>query len=317
MQPIARGDNAMNELREYSAVAATYFQGLQERICKALEVFEPKQRFHFDFWEREDGGSISGGGGRSGVLKNGDIFEQAGVNFSEVHGTLPAEMVARLGGSPEPTPFRATGISLVIHPRSPLVPTTHANFRYLVVGERRWFGGGADLTPYYLNESDARHFHSEFKKGCDRHDPGYYPRFKKWCDEYFYLPHRGETRGVGGIFFDYLGRDNAEVLPATWSFIQDIGNQFVPAYAPLVEQHRYDLYTEQQREFQLYRRGRYVEFNLLYDRGTMFGLQTKGRTESILMSLPPLVRWEYDFKPEPGSAEELMLKTVKETRDWV
>jgi coproporphyrinogen III oxidase len=232
------------------------------------------------------------------------------VNFSDVAGELPEEIAAHTPG--EGRAFRASGISLVIHPRSPMVPTVHANFRCLTKGAAVWFGGGADLTPYYPYREDAVHFHATLRAACDRHDPGYYPKFKKWCDEYFFLPHRGETRGVGGLFFDYLGGD----LEGTFAFVRDVGDSFLPAYLPIAERRREEHWGEREREFQLWRRGRYVEFNLLYDRGTIFGLRTGGRIESILMSLPPLVRWKYGHEPEPGSREAALSDFLRPT-DWL
>jgi len=277
---------------------------LQNAITEALERIDGG-RFKEDRWERP-----GGGGGATRVLVQGGVFEKAGVNFSEVHGELGEEMARQLPGDGKT--FFATGISLVLHPHSPRVPTTHANFRYIERGPRFWFGGGADLTPYYLEEEDARHFHRVWKDVCDRHDPGYYPRFKRWCDEYFFLPHRGEARGIGGIFFDYLEGD-AERLFAFW---RDAGEAFLAAYLPIVERRRREPYGEKEREHQLQRRGRYVEFNLLYDRGTAFGLKTGGRVESILMSLPPLVRWPYSAEPAPDSAEAKLLEVLRKPREW-
>ena len=257
-----------------------------------------------------------GGGGVARVLQEGAVFEKGGVNWSRVEGELPADFAAQMPG--EGRAFRATGVSLVIHPRSPMVPTTHANFRMLEKGDKCWFGGGADLTPYYLFREDAQHFHGTLRAACDRHAPlGDYPRFKKWCDEYFYLGHRGETRGVGGIFFDYLdGSGSERDLEDIFAFVRDVGRAFVPAYLPIVQRRRNLPYGDRERHWQLIRRGRYVEFNLIHDRGTVFGLKTNGRTESILMSLPPLVRWEYDVHPEPGSREAELLSALKPT-DWL
>jgi coproporphyrinogen III oxidase len=270
-----------------------FFLYLQDKICGAVEEADGGARFHEDKWSRE-----GGGGGRTRVMEEGAVFEKAGVNFSAVEGLMSEEFAKRieLGEGRE---FFATGVSLVLHPRNPYVPTVHANFRYLEKGDARWFGGGADMTPYYPFREDARHFHLAFKEACDKHDPGYYPHFKKWCDEYFFLKHRNETRGVGGIFFDYLQGD----MESLFAFVKDAGEAFLPAYLPIVERRRDHDYGEREREFQLIRRGRYVEFNLVYDRGTIFGLETRGRTESILMSLPPLARWVYDYKPEPNSPE--------------
>lgn len=277
---------------------------LQDAIAGSIERIDGG-KFREDRWERP-----GGGGGATRVLIDGGVFEKAGVNFSEVHGDLGEEMARQLPGDGKT--FFATGISLVLHPRSPRVPTTHANFRYIERGSKFWFGGGADLTPYYLEEDDARHFHRVWKEVCDRHDPGYYPRFKRWCDEYFFLPHRGEARGIGGIFFDYLDGD-AEGLFTFW---RDASEAFLASYVPIVERRRREPYGEKEREHQLQRRGRYVEFNLLYDRGTAFGLKTGGRVESILMSLPPLVRWPYDAEPAPGSAEAKLLEVLRKPREW-
>jgi len=270
-----------------------YFSELQDKICRALEQAEGKALFREDRWQRE-----GGGGGRTRVMEEGAVFEKAGVNFSAVEGVLPEEFARKieLGDGLQ---FFATGISLVIHPRNPYIPTVHANFRYLEKGSASWFGGGTDLTPYYPFREDVIHFHRTLKAACDKHDHEYYPRFKKWCDDYFFIKHRSETRGVGGIFFDYLQGDS-ELL---FAFVQEAGDAFLPAYLPIVERRRDHSFAEREREFQLIRRGRYVEFNLVYDRGTTFGLETRGRTESILMSLPPLARWGYDYKPAPNTAE--------------
>jgi coproporphyrinogen III oxidase len=285
---------------------ATYFAGLQDRICKALENLDAQTRFREDSWQRP-----GGGGGRTRVLTEGAVFEKAGVNFSEVCGQLSPEFASQLPG--EGLDFTATGISLVIHPRSPLIPTVHANFRYLIKGDQEWFGGGADLTPYYPFREDVIHFHRVWKAVCQRHAlVADYQRFKQWCDEYFYLPHRNEPRGVGGIFFDYL-EGNWEAL---FAFVRDCGDAFLEAYRPTVERRKNEPYTEEHRRFQAFRRGRYVEFNLLYDRGTVFGLKTGGRVESILMSLPPLARWEYDFRPEPGSREAELYDYYLKPRNW-
>ena len=278
---------------------------LQDVIVARLEALDGSS-FRCDEWKRE-----GGGGGRTRVIEDGGLFEKGGVNTSEVFGQLGEDFAAQLPGGGRD--FFATGISLVLHPRSPMVPTVHANFRYVEKGERAWFGGGADLTPCYLVEEDARHFHSVWKTVCDRHDDSYYSRFKKWCDEYFYLPHRGEARGIGGIFFDYLEDD----LDKIFNFWADAGRAFLDAYVPIVERRRDEAYGERERSFQLVRRGRYVEFNLIYDRGTLFGLKTGGRSESILMSLPPAVRFPYDYQPEPGSREAAVLDVVKNPRDWV
>jgi coproporphyrinogen III oxidase len=282
----------------------TYLKDLQDRISRAVEELDGS-RFREDSWSRE-----GGGGGRTRVLEEGAVFEKAGVNFSSVHGNLPEQFASKipLGTGTE---FFATGVSLVFHARSPMVPAVHANFRYLEKGDAQWFGGGMDLTPCYPYAEDATHFHRTIKQACDRHDADFYPRFKKWCDQYFFLKHRNEMRGVGGIFFDYIQGDRDK----HFAFVQDVGNVFLEAYLPVVKRRLNEPYSEQERQYQLYRRGRYVEFNLLYDRGTIFGLETRGRTESILMSLPPLVRWVYNFKPQPGSREEKALEFYQ-PRDW-
>jgi coproporphyrinogen III oxidase len=286
--------------------AVEYFQELQDRIVAVLEELDGRARFREDTWQRE-----GGGGGRTRVLNDGGVFEKAGVNFSDVHGHLSEEFARQVPG--EGRDFTACGISLVLHPRSPLVPTVHANFRFLTKGERQWFGGGADLTPYYPYREDVIHFHKVWQDVCTRHEQLVnYAHMKKWCDEYFFLPHRGEARGVGGIFFDYLDSD----LEALFQFVRDCGDHFLEAYLPIAQRRKDESYTEQQRAFQEYRRGRYVEFNLLCDRGTIFGLKTGGRTESILMSLPPQVRWEYDYHPEPGSHEAELYELYLKPRDW-
>jgi coproporphyrinogen III oxidase len=280
--------------------AQAFFERLQTQICDALEA-EDGGRFQSDRWSRP-----GGGGGLTRILVDGGVFEKAGVNFSAVHGVLKPEFAATLPG--DGFDFFACGVSLVLHPKNPRVPTTHANFRCLRRGAALWFGGGSDLTPYYPEREDVVHFHRTWKTVCDRHDATFYPRFKKWCDEYFYLPHRGETRGVGGIFFDQL--------TGPFAFVRDAGEAFLEAYLPIVRRRRSDGWGERERQFQLQRRGRYVEFNLLYDRGTTFGLKTDGRVESILMSLPPLVRWDYDAKYPPGSPEAELPNWLK-PQDWL
>lgn len=285
--------------------AAAYFQGLQDRICAGLAEVDGQATFREDRWQRE-----GGGGGRSRVLTDGGVFEKAGVNFSEVSGEFTEEMAGQIPG--EGRAFTATGISLVLHPRSPLVPTVHANWRFLSKGERQWFGGGADLTPYYPFREDVIHFHRVWKRVCGSHAPLIdYVKLKRWCDEYFFLAHRGEARGVGGLFFDYLEND----LSGTFAFVRDCGDAFLESYLPIVRRRKDSPYGERERAFQEYRRGRYVEFNLIYDRGTIFGLKTGGRIESILMSLPPVVRWVYDYHPEPGSREAELYEYLK-PRDW-
>jgi len=291
-----------------------YLLGLQDRICRALEAEDGSARFHEDSWERPEGG-----GGRSRVITDGAVFEKGGINFSDVHGKgLPPSATAtrpHLAGAD----FRAMGVSLVIHPKNPKVPTTHMNVRFFCALPKEgdpvwWFGGGFDLTPYYGMREDAIHWHQTAKAACDPFGEDLYPKFKDICDEYFYLPHRQEARGVGGIFFDDF---NAGGFDQAFAFMQSVGDHFVPAYQPIVARRKDDSYTDAERQFQLYRRGRYVEFNLVYDRGTIFGLQSKGRTESILMSLPPLVRWDYNYQPEPGTPEAELYELYLKPQDWV
>jgi coproporphyrinogen III oxidase len=304
--------------------ARDYFAALQDDICRALEQLDGGALFREDLWQRE-----GGGGGRTRMMEEGALFEKAGVNFSEVHGKFEQSFAERMPVG-EGTQFFATGVSLVLHPRNPFVPTVHANFRYLERGSGGWFGGGTDLTPYYPYREDAVHFHRALKEACDLFDSGFYPRFKKWCDEYFFIKHRDETRGVGGIFFDYLtGEAAGPLLEADqrvargargiefiFEFVKEVGRAFLSAYLPIAERRRDESYTEREREFQLIRRGRYAEFNLVYDRGTHFGLETRGRAESILMSLPPLVRWVYDYRPESGSREAEAGDYFR-PRDWL
>jgi coproporphyrinogen III oxidase len=285
--------------------AADYFRNLQDRIVAGLEAADGR-RFREDAWDRP-----GGGGGRSRVLLDGGIFEKAGVNFSDVHGQMSEEFARQVPG--EGRDFTACGVSLVLHPRNPMVPTVHANFRLLTKGDRQWFGGGADLTPFYPYRDDVIHFHRVWRDVCSRHGPPVdYGRFKKWCDEYFFLAHRNEPRGVGGVFFDYLEGD----LEKVFAFVRDCGDAFLDAYLPVVRRRKDEPYTEREKGFQEFRRGLYVEFNLLYDRGTVFGLKTGGRVESILMSLPPTVRWLYDYRPEPGTREAELYEVYLKPRDW-
>ena len=292
----------------------------QDEICRAIEELDGEAKFRSDAWVRE-----SGGGGLSRVLCNGKVFEKAGVNLSVVYGTMPQEALQAAtsrgvdrakGYAPgERVPFFACGLSSVMHPKNPFCPTMHFNYRYFETdGGVWWFGGGTDITPSYLDEEDMKHFHGVYKNVCDKHDAEFYPKFKKWADEYFTIPHRGETRGLGGIFFDDLNDRDADKILA---FSTDCLNSVVPAYVPIVAKHKNDQFTQQQKEWQLMRRGRYVEFNLVYDRGTIFGLKTGGRIESILMSLPETARWEYDHHPAPGSKEEEIQKVFRQPRDWV
>lgn len=290
--------------------AARSFSELQTDICRVLAELDGAAEFGMDRWERQ-----GGGGGVARVLENGALFEKAGVNWSSVEGELPAELADHMPG--EGRAFRASGVSLVLHPRSPMVPTTHANFRCLTKGDALWFGGGADLTPYYLFRDDAVHFHTVLAAACDRHRPvGDYDRFKAWCDEYFFLPHRGETRGIGGVFFDYLGAKGEHPAQQVFELVSDLGRSFTQAYVPIAQRRQTERYGDLERAWQLRRRGRYVEFNLIYDRGTLFGLKTNGRIESILMSLPPLVRWDYDVMATPGSPEAELLAHLRPI-DWL
>jgi coproporphyrinogen III oxidase len=300
-----------------------YLMGLQDTICAALEREDGGERFVEDLWHRD-----AGGGGRTRVLAGGKLFEQAGVGFSHVAGAdLPAAATAQrpdLAGRS----FEATGVSLVLHPANPYVPATHMNVRFFAAGEKGgagdrgdhgeaatwWFGGGFDLTPFYPFEEDAVGWHRAARRACEPFGADVYPRFKRWCDEYFYLRHRGETRGVGGLFFDDLREGGFE---RSFALLRSVGDAFLPAYLPILERRRETPFGERERQFQLYRRGRYVEFNLLYDRGTLFGLQSGGRTESILMSLPPLVRWQYGRRAEPGSPEELLERDFLRPREWL
>ena len=304
--------------------ARDFFRDLQDRITATIEAVDGTGRLREDAWTRP-----GGGGGRTRVLAGGALFEKAGVGFSDVHGQLRPEMAKALPG--EGPDFRAAGLSLIFHPRSPRVPTVHANVRHIQRGPQSWFGGGTDLTPYYVVPADAAFFHRTLRACCDRHDAGFYPRFKRWCDDYFFLPHRNEPRGVGGLFFDYLGA-GAEATAgqpalgaasplerdaeAMFAFVRDMGDAILTAYLPIVDRRRNDAWGERERDWQLLRRGRYVEFNLLYDRGTVFGLRTDGRVESILMSMPPEVRWAYAHAPEPGSPEAASLEAICARRDW-
>jgi coproporphyrinogen III oxidase len=289
---------------------------LQNEICSALEAIDGKAAFREDRWERP-----GGGGGISRVIADGDVFEKGGVNTSVVHGDLPEAMAAQFGVSN--CRFMACGISLVIHPLNPFVPTVHANFRYFELYDEQgalkdsWFGGGADLTPYYIFEEDGRHFHQTFKNACDPFGEELYPLYKKHCDEYFVNKHRqNEARGIGGIFYDYLRPNEQRDAQAWYGFSEANARAFLNAYLPLVRKRKDTPFTAAHKDWQEYRRGRYVEFNLIHDRGTLFGLKTNGRIESILMSLPPRARWEYNYHPAPGSPEAELLEYLK-PRDWV
>ncbi|MDX7988899.1 oxygen-dependent coproporphyrinogen oxidase [Xenorhabdus sp. 12] len=291
-----------------------FFLSLQDRICQQLEQIDGQSVFMEDHWQREEGGS-----GRSRVLTSGNVFEQAGVNFSHVMGTsLPASASAQrpeLAGRS----YQAMGVSLVIHPQNPYVPTSHANVRFFIAEKEGeppvwWFGGGFDLTPYYGFKEDVIHWHTVAKNLCQPFGDDIYPKYKEWCDNYFFLKHRGEPRGIGGLFYDDL---NTPDFDTCFKFTQAVGNGFLSAYLPIVERRKDIVWGERERQFQLYRRGRYVEFNLVWDRGTLFGLQSGGRTESILMSMPPLVRWEYGYSPEPDSPEFELYTSFLIKKDWV
>ena len=301
----------------------TYILQLQNQITSALEAVDGVAKFREDIWERSEGG-----GGRTRVIENGKVIEKGGVNISAVHGKLPEAMQKMFNvGEAD---FFACGLSLVIHPKSPMVPTVHANWRYfemydtsnaLSTGSRKvinsWFGGGQDLTPYYLFEDDAKHFHQTCKTACDKHNSDFYPKYKKQCDDYFWNTHRNESRGIGGLFFDYCKQTEQMSMEKWFNFVCEVGNSFLEAYVPIVEKRKDLNYTEAQKTWQEIRRGRYVEFNLVHDKGTLFGLKTNGRIESILMSLPPHVQWVYDHHPEAGSEEEKLIKVLENPINWI
>lgn len=292
-----------------------YIENLQDKITETLENIDGEAKFHQDLWERPEGG-----GGRTRVIENGAVFEKGGVNISKVHGALAPAMQQyfKVGD----VDFFACGLSLVLHPKNPYAPTVHANWRYFEMFEKdgtlvdSWFGGGQDLTPYYLFEEDAKHFHKVSKAACDAHDTKFYPEYKKKCDEYFHNAHRGEARGIGGLFFDYLKASETQSMQDWYNFVTQVGNSFLNAYVPIIERRKDLPYGEKERNWQEVRRGRYVEFNLVHDKGTLFGLKTNGRIESILMSLPPVVQWKYDHHPEPGSEEEKLVEVLKNPKDW-
>jgi len=293
-----------------------YIRNLQNTITSRLEQIDGHGNFHEDKWKRPEGG-----GGKTRVIENGAVFEKGGVNISEVHGSLPESMQQYFGVSD--ANFFACGLSLVLHPKNPFVPTVHANWRYFELYNEQgevvtsWFGGGQDLTPYYLFKEDATHFHQVCKDACDRHDPQFYSNYKKRCDEYFYNSHRNEARGIGGLFFDYLKETPQMSMQQWFDFVTDVGNSFLDAYVPIVESRKVIPYNDDHRNWQEIRRGRYVEFNLVHDKGTLFGLKTNGRIESILMSLPPHVQWRYDHHPKPGSDEEKLIQVLQNPREWV
>jgi coproporphyrinogen III oxidase len=301
-----------------------YILQLQDQICKGLEGAEGKAKFREDIWDRPEGG-----GGRTRVIENGDVIEKGGVNISAVHGKLPDSM--RQLFNVDKADFFACGLSLVIHPKNPMAPTVHANWRYFEMypkdtleatppsgaGGLTWFGGGQDLTPYYLFEEDAMHFHQTCKTACDKHNVDFYPKYKKQCDDYFWNAHRNEARGIGGLFFDYCKATDAMSMENWFNFVTEVGNSFLEAYIPILEKRKKLPYTEVQKTWQEIRRGRYVEFNLVHDKGTLFGLKTNGRIESILMSLPPKVQWVYDHHPEKGSEEEKLITVLENPRNWI
>lgn len=293
-----------------------YIQILQDRITSKLEAVDGVAQFQEDIWKRPEGG-----GGRTRVIENGYVFEKGGVNISAVHGQLPKTMQQHFGVAD--ANFFACGLSLVLHPKNPMVPTVHANWRYFEMYDAvgnivdQWFGGGQDLTPYYLFDEDAKHFHQVCKTACDKHNAEFYPKYKSRCDAYFYNAHRNEARGIGGLFFDYCKANEVIQMQDWYNFVTEIGDSFLDAYVPIVERRKDLDYTEAQRNWQEIRRGRYVEFNLVHDKGTLFGLKTNGRIESILMSLPPHVQWVYDHHPEAGSEEEKLIKVLQNPIDWV
>ncbi|MCH9660536.1 MAG: oxygen-dependent coproporphyrinogen oxidase [Bacteroidetes bacterium] len=293
-----------------------YIRKLQDTITSAIETIDGAATFQEDLWKRPEGG-----GGRTRVIENGAVFEKGGVNISEVHGKLPESMQQYFGV--KDADFFACGLSLVLHPKNPMVPTVHANWRYFEMYDAsgtivdQWFGGGQDLTPYYLFDEDAIHFHRTCKSACDKHNISFYPKYKARCDEYFYNAHRQEGRGIGGLFFDYLKKSDTMTMKDWSAFVTEVGNSFLSAYVPIVEKRKDLLFTKQQKDWQEIRRGRYVEFNLVHDKGTLFGLKTNGRIESILMSLPPQVQWRYDHHPEAGSKEEELIKVLQNPKDWV
>lgn len=293
-----------------------YIEELQDRITDAVEKMDGKASFQEDIWKRKEGG-----GGRTRVIENGAVFEKGGVNISKVHGHLPASMQSYFGV--EESTFFACGLSLVLHPKNPMVPTVHANWRYFELydmdGTRidQWFGGGQDLTPYYLFEEDAVHFHTVCKRACDTHHPDFYKKYKEKCDQYFWNAHRNEARGIGGLFFDYCRKNETFSIEQWAKFVCEVGDSFLESYTPIVNRRKDYPYSEAQKNWQEIRRGRYVEFNLVHDKGTLFGLKTNGRIESILMSLPPKVQWAYNHEPKEGSQESALVSVLKQPVEWI
>jgi coproporphyrinogen III oxidase len=297
----------------------SFFKDLQDHICRAIESEDGTGKFKEDLWEHH-----SGGGGRTRLIQNGSVIEKGGVNFSSVRGEVHPRLRAQMNlNENDDFHFTATGVSIVMHPQSPKVPIIHMNVRYFELSNGTcWFGGGIDLTPHYVVEEDAQIFHQTLKYACDKHHEAFYPKFKEWADDYFYIPHRNETRGIGGIFFDYLkpnepGNGQQLSKEQLFAFVKEIGESFAPIYTTFMRKHRDDTFTDAEKQWQYLRRGRYVEFNLVWDRGTKFGLETNGRTESILMSLPPQANWEYNFVPEEGSKEAETLGWLRKGVDWI
>lgn len=294
----------------------SYIQYLQSTIVNAIETIDGEANFQEDIWKRD-----AGGGGVTRVIEGGKVFEKGGVNISKVFGKLPEALQKQFGVGE--ANFFACGLSLVLHPKNPMVPTVHANWRYFEMYNsegkvvKQWFGGGQDLTPYYLFEEDGAHFHSVCKKACDKHDLSFYPTFKEACDKYFWNTHRNEARGLGGLFFDYQIPNDLYSLEDRYNFVTEIGNSFLESYVPIVEKRKLMPFNQNQKDWQEIRRGRYVEFNLIHDKGTLFGLKTNGRIESILMSLPPVVQWKYNYQPEEGSEEQSLLTVLKNPKNWV
>lgn len=293
-----------------------YIKNLQDTICKTLEIIDGKAKFQEDLWDRPEGG-----GGRTRVIENGNVFEKGGVNISSVHGKLPEAMQQNFGVTD--SNFFACGLSLVLHPKNPFAPTVHANWRYFemynAAGQivTQWFGGGQDLTPYYLFDEDAIHFHTVCKNACDKHDSAFYSMYKKRCDEYFYNAHRNEGRGIGGLFFDYLKETETTSMQDRYNFVTEIGDSFLNSYIPILEKRKGLAFNKENKDWQEVRRGRYVEFNLVHDKGTLFGLKTNGRIESILMSLPPKVQWHYNHVAAKGSEEERLVNVLQNPKEWV
>lgn len=297
----------------------SFFKTLQDNICKAIEDEDGLGKFSEDNWEHH-----SGGGGRTRLIQNGHVIQKGGVNFSSVRGEVHPRLRQQMNlGEHDDFRFTATGVSIVMHPSNPNVPIIHMNVRYFELSNGTcWFGGGIDLTPHYVVKEDAIFFHQQLKTACDKHHNAFYPDFKTWADDYFYIPHRDETRGIGGIFFDYLkpdepGKSQNLSKEDLFNFVKEIGQTFAPCYTHLMRKHKNEPFTAEQKQWQYLRRGRYVEFNLVWDRGTKFGLETNGRTESILMSLPPQANWEYNFIPENGTAEAETLSWLRKGVDWV